>query len=80
MSARQRYEERRQQQRPRSLSAMGVASLLLMGLLLGLAGGLAYAWLISPVVYVSAGPSRLRDDYQEVYIFLVAQSYALDGD
>lgn len=80
MSTRQRIEQRRQRRTPSSLTALGVASLLLIGLLLGLGGGLAYAWLINPVVYISAGPSRLSTDYKETYIFLVAQSYAHDGD
>ena len=30
-----------------------------IGLLLGLVGGLVYAWLISPVVYLGTGPDRL---------------------
>jgi hypothetical protein len=54
--------------------------LLLLGLVLGLAGGLFYAWVISPVVYVDAGPARLNERYTEEYIFLVGQSYALTGD
>jgi hypothetical protein len=56
------------------------SSLLLLGLLLGLAGGLAYAWLINPIVYVDARPARMSPRYQEEYIFLVSQSYAYSGD
>jgi len=80
MNARQRVEDRRYRRTGPSLSALGMASLLLIGLLMGLGGGLAYAWLINPVVYISAGPSRLSATYKESYIFLVAQSYAQDGD
>lgn len=56
------------------------ASLLLLGLILGVAGGLTYAWLIDPVVYVDAVPSRLSAAYREEYVFLVSQSYAADED
>lgn len=56
------------------------ASLLLLGLILGLAGALYYAWVIAPVVYVDASPARLSDENKAEYIFLVSQSYAIDGD
>lgn len=56
------------------------SSLLLLGLLLGLAGGLVYAWLINPIVYVDARPARMSERYQNEYIFLVSQSYAYSGD
>lgn len=56
------------------------ASLFLLGLILGLAGALYYAWVIAPVVYVDASPSRLSATHQAEYIFLVSQSYAIDGD
>lgn len=80
MSARQRYEERRQKKSGRALSRVGAASLLLVGLILGLSGGLYYAWAVNPVAYVAVGPARLSPNYQQTYIFLVAQSYAQDGD
>lgn len=56
------------------------ATLLLLGLLLGLGGGLFYAWLINPIVYINAEPAQMSADYQEEYIFLVSQSYAYTGD
>jgi hypothetical protein len=59
---------------------LSAASLLLIGLIIGLAGALYYAWLVDPVIYVDASPSRLRDDFKAEYIFLVSQSYAADGD
>lgn len=59
---------------------MGATSLLLLGLAVGLAVGLVYAWLIDPVVYVDAVPARLGEAYKAEYIFLVSQSYAADGD
>lgn len=57
-----------------------LASLFLAGLLIGLAAALYYAWIVDPVVYVDAGPSRLGEDFKAEYIFLVSQSYAADGD
>jgi hypothetical protein len=56
------------------------ASLVLIGLVIGLIAGLVYAWLINPIVYVDASPDRLNATYQEEYIFLVSQSYAASGD
>jgi hypothetical protein len=53
---------------------------LLLGLILGLAGALIYAWVLQPVVYVEASPARLREDHKVEYILLVSQSYAADGD
>jgi hypothetical protein len=55
-------------------------SLFLFGLLAGLVVALYYAWIVSPVVYVDAGPARLSDGFKAEYIFLVSQSYALDED
>ncbi|MCA9969878.1 MAG: hypothetical protein KC425_06670, partial [Anaerolineales bacterium] len=65
---------------PDSPSRFSAASLLLFGLLLGLAGSLTYAWLIDPVVLVDASPARLGPDDRAEYIFLVSQSYAANGD
>ena len=55
MSARQRYEERRQKRGGSALSAVGIASLLLLGLFVALAGGLDYASAIIPVACVWVG-------------------------
>lgn len=55
-------------------------SLLLLGLIIGLAGSLYYAWVISPVIYTDASPARFTESYKAEYIFLVSQSLAVDGD
>ncbi len=53
---------------------------LFLGLILGLGIGLYYAWLVNPITYINAGPVRLSEQYKADYIFLVSQSYALDGN
>lgn len=48
---------------------------LLTGLMLGLAMGLIYAWVISPVTEVDTHPNLLRDDYKDIYRSLVSRAY-----
>ncbi len=48
-------------------------------LALGLAGGLAYAWLLAPRPS-SAAPDRLNPVDRDLYLRLVAAAYAADGD
>ena len=71
-----RQRRRRRAGRPR----MSGLSWLALGLGLGLVGGLLYAWLINPIVYVEASPARFNAAAQDEYIFLVSQSYAVSGD
>ncbi len=61
-------------------SRFGLASLFLVGLIVGLIGGLYYAWVANPTVYLNASPARLHEDFKDEYIFLVSQSYAATGD
>lgn len=75
-----RYQQIRERHEPEDEPRFGVASLILIGLVLGLVGGLVYGWLINPLVITNADPSRLNSRFQEEYIFLVSQSYAVDGD
>src|SRR5690348_319460 len=53
---------------------------LLTGLILGLALGLAYSWIFSPVKYVDTAPYSLRDDFKDQYRNLIASAYLTDGD
>lgn len=53
---------------------------LLTGLLLGIAIGLAYAWLVSPVAYTDTPPVALRPDYKDAYRTLIALAYSSNGD
>jgi hypothetical protein len=76
---------RRRRQRPVELDngsfldRISATSLLFVGLVIGLAGGLYYAWIVAPVVYVEAGPARFSPQHKVEYIYLVSQSYAIEG-
>ncbi len=52
----------------------------LIVILIGLAGGLAYGWLINPAKFVNADPSMLRSDYKANYVLMVAEIYHSDQD
>jgi hypothetical protein len=53
---------------------------LLTGAVLGVALGLIYSWLISPVEYVDAPPYALRADFKDEYRALVAAAYLYSND
>ena len=51
-----------------------------IGLVVGLALGLIYTWVIAPVKLVNTYPALLRTDYRQDWVRLAALSYAADGD
>jgi hypothetical protein len=53
---------------------------LLTGLVIGIAIGLGYSWMVSPVKYIDAPPYALRDDYKAQYRVLIAVAYLYSGD
>jgi hypothetical protein len=53
---------------------------LLTGTVLGIAVGLVYSWVISPVRYIDAPPSALRADYKDDYRALIAAAYLYNLD
>ena len=53
---------------------------LLGGVVLGIALGLVYSWLISPVKYVDGAPDALRADFKDQVRVLIASAYQADGD
>ncbi len=53
---------------------------LLTGLILGVALGLAYSWLIQPIRYVDTPPASLRSDFKDQYRALIAAAYMSTGD
>ena len=52
----------------------------LIAILVGLAIGLAYGWLISPVRYIDTSPSTLRIDYKTDYVLMVSETYQSEKD
>ena len=52
----------------------------LVGVVVGLALGLGYAWLLQPVTYYDTAPASLRQDYRNDYVLMVAQAYQAEGD
>jgi len=55
-------------------------SLLVLGIIVGIAFGLFYGWQIDPVKYKDTEPSSLRADYKEQYLILIASAYKADGN
>ncbi|GAB4580145.1 MAG: hypothetical protein Fur0022_28840 [Anaerolineales bacterium] len=48
-------------------------------ILLGLAGGLYYGWVINPVEYVNTTPDTLRIDYKTDFVLMVAEVYQAEN-
>ncbi len=59
---------------------MKALPLLVAGLLMGLAGGLVYAWVISPVEYYDTYPPLLRADYRADWVHMTAFAYGVEGN
>lgn len=54
--------------------------MVVIALILGIALGLAYGWVIEPVEYTDVTPNILREDYRVDYVLMVAESYQNDLD
>ena len=52
----------------------------LIVIIIGIALGLLYGWLIDPVDFVDTTPNTLRADYQADYVLMVAEIYSADRD
>lgn len=52
----------------------------LIAILVGLAIGMAYGWLISPVRYIDTSPNTLRIDYKTDYVLMVSETYQSEKD
>ena len=50
----------------------------LIALILGIAAGLVYGWVISPVEYIDTAPASLRADYRADYVLMTAEVYSSD--
>ncbi len=53
---------------------------LIIGLVLGLAGGLVYTWVIAPPEYYNTYPPLLDKGYRTDWIQMTALAYAAEGD
>lgn len=53
---------------------------LLTGVILGLIFGLAYAWLVDPVMYENTTPASLAESYKDIYRSMIAQTYEETGN
>lgn len=59
---------------------MKPGGVLAVGLVLGLLGGLIYAWFIQPVSYVDTYPPLLEAPFRRDWIRMTAWAYAQDGN
>lgn len=54
--------------------------LIILGLVLGIGGGLAYGWVIDPVDFFDLTPDTLRADYKADYVLMTAEAYRAEPD
>ncbi|NMC55092.1 MAG: hypothetical protein GYA48_15805 [Chloroflexi bacterium] len=52
----------------------------MMSLVIGLAGGLVYGWVVRPLNYTDVSARQLRSDYRVDYVLMTAEVFAKDGD
>lgn len=53
---------------------------IIIALVIGIAIGLIYGWVIEPIEYVDVTPNLLRQDYQVDYVLMTAEAYQKDFD
>jgi hypothetical protein len=53
---------------------------LILGSIIGVGGGLYYAWFLNPVNLVNIAPAQLNADDRELYILLISEAYLQDGN
>lgn len=53
---------------------------VILALIVGLALGLLYAWVVNPVEWINGVPSQMRQDLQIDYLRMVIDSYSLNND
>ena len=59
---------------------MNTRALVGIALVIGLAIGLAYAWLIDPLTFSETSPAQVMRPYREAWLIMSAEAYAQDGD
>ena len=53
---------------------------ILIGIVVGVALGLVYAWLIAPVEFRTADPVHVEARYREAWVIMSAEAYVAGGD
>jgi hypothetical protein len=53
---------------------------IFIAMLIGIALGLVYGWVIAPVEYVDVTPNILREDYRADYVLMVAEAHQNEQD
>jgi len=53
---------------------------IIIALIVGIGGGLAYGWLIDPVDFYDLTPDTLRADYKTDYVLMTAEAYRVEQD
>ena len=59
------------------MKSWGVLSI---GLILGLAGGLVYTWVISPLEYYDTYPPLMHESYRRDWVQMTALTFGADGN
>jgi hypothetical protein len=54
-------------------------AVLLIGVIIGIVLGLAYAWYLAPVALSNTTPASLRSDFRQNYLLWVARNYATES-
>jgi hypothetical protein len=54
--------------------------LFILAIAVGIALGLLYGWVLSPIELVDTNPATLRDDFKTDYVLMVAEAYSADHD
>ncbi len=52
----------------------------ILAIILGLAAGLIYGWILEPADAANTSLDSLRGDYKADYVLMVAENYAAKGD
>ena len=53
---------------------------LITGLIIGIALGVAYGWVLTPVEVIETSPQDLRSDFKDAYRELIARAYLANND
>lgn len=49
-------------------------------IVLGIAAGVTYGWVVNPIQYTDTGPQTLGQDFKTDYVLMTAEIYHANGD